>query len=182
MTILAIDPGTTMSAYVLLGDDYTFLNAGKVANEVVAGEIIPTPGVDRVVIEHMEPRFGGGGDRTAAGRVIGESSWETAYWIGEFRRMARLHALPVERVYRREERSCLIPSKRNRLPPLPEGTPAHADGQLRAALIRRFARHDLKSGRGTKDNPDVFYGFAGDMWQAAAVGVTWLDRQEGRAR
>ena len=36
--------------------------------------------------------------------------------------------------------------------------------------------------RGTKDNPDVFYGFAGDMWQAAVVGVTWLDRREGRAR
>lgn len=54
--------------------------------------------------------------------------------------------------------------------------------QLRAATIRRFARHDLKSVRGTKDNPDVFYGFAGDMWQAAVIGVTWLDRREGRAR
>ena len=49
-------------------------------------------------------------------------------------------------------------------------------------MIRRFARHDLKSVRGTKDNPDVFYGFAGDMWQATVIGVTWLDRREGRAR
>lgn len=178
MTILAIDPGTEKSAYVLMDGNYTFMDFGKEPNEFVRRIIEQASGLDAVVIEHMEPRYAGGGDSTAAGRCVGESSWETAYWIGEFRRTAKARGVPVERIYRREERSTLIPSKRNRLPALPPTVPRHADGQIRAALIQRFARFDKENGRGTKGRPDVFYGFSGDMWQAAAVGVTWLSRKD----
>lgn len=181
MKFLAIDPGTIQSAYVVLDDAYQILSADKVVNSVILDIIAETPGLDRVVIEDMEPRYTSG-DRSAAGAVMGTSTIQTLKWMGQFERQATLRGLPVGWICRRDERSALIPTKKNGLPPLPPGAPAHADGQIRAALIQRFARYDTATGKGTKKEPDTFYGFAGDMWQAMAVGVTWLDREKGRAK
>lgn len=176
MKLLAIDPGTTQSAYVMLDEKYRILSADKVDNETMIAIIADAPGVDVVVIEDMEPRYTSG-DRSAAGAVMGASTIQTIKWMGQFGRQAAMRGLGVDWIFRRDERSALIPTKKNGLPPLPPGTPAHADGQIRASLIQRFARYDTATGKGTKKEPDVFYGFAGDMWQAMAVGVTWLDKR-----
>lgn len=181
MKIMAIDPGTTESAYVILDDQYQILSADKVGNDVVLSIIADAPGLDAVIIEDIEPRYSST-DRSAAGAVMGQSTIETIKAFGRFSWQASLRGLMVGSIFRRDERSCLIPTKRNGLPPLPETAPKHADGQIRASLIRRFARHDKERGRGTKANPDTFYGFHGDMWQAMAVGVTWLDQAKWRAK
>lgn len=181
MKIMAIDPGTTESAYVILDDQYQILSADKVGNDVILSIIADAPGLDAVIIEDIEPRYSST-DRSAAGAVMGQSTIETIKAFGRFSWQAALRGLMVGSIFRRDERSCLIPTKRNGLPPLPETAPKHADGQIRASLIRRFARHDQERGRGTKANPDTFYGFHGDMWQAMAVGVTWLDREKWRAK
>lgn len=181
MKIMAIDPGTTESAYVILDDQYQIISADKVGNDVVLSIIADAPGLDAVIIEDIEPRYSST-DRSAAGAVMGQSTIETIKAFGRFSWQAALRGLMVGSIFRRDERSCLIPTKRNGLPPLPETAPKHADGQIRASLIRRFARHDQERGRGTKANPDTFYGFHGDMWQAMAVGVTWLDQAKWRAK
>lgn len=181
MKIMAIDPGTTESAYVIIDDQYQILSADKVGNDVILSIIADAPGLDAVIIEDIEPRYSST-DRSAAGAVMGQSTIETIKAFGRFSWQASLRGLMVGSIFRRDERSCLIPTKRNGLPPLPETAPKHADGQIRASLIRRFARHDKERGRGTKANPDTFYGFRGDMWQAMAVGVTWLDRKKWRAK
>lgn len=181
MKIMAIDPGTTESAYVILDDQYQILSADKVGNDVILSIIADAPGLDAVIIEDIEPRYSSS-DRSAAGAVMGQSTIETIKAFGRFSWQASLRGLMVGSIFRRDERSCLIPTKRNGLPPLPETAPKHADGQIRASLIRRFARHDQERGRGTKANPDTFYGFHGDMWQAMAVGVTWLDQAKWRAK
>lgn len=181
MKIMAIDPGTTESAYVILDDQYQILSADKVGNDVILSIIADAPGLDAVIIEDIEPRYSST-DRSAAGAVMGQSTIETIKAFGRFSWQASLRGLMVGSVFRRDERSCLIPTKRNGLPPLPETAPKHADGQIRVSLVRRFARHDKERGRGTMANPDTFYGFHGDMWQAMAVGVTWLDQAKWRAK
>lgn len=173
MRILAIDPGTTQSAYALLSDAYQVLSADKVENSVMMDIIASTPGIDAVIIEDMEPRYPRNGkDSNAAGAIVGASTYTTLKWMGKFDLTAQVRGIAVHWIYRRDERAALIRKKE-----LPADAPKHADGQIRAALITRFAAHDKVNGKGTKAKPDTFYGVSGDMWQAIAVGVTWLDKQ-----
>lgn len=177
--IIAIDPGTEESAFVVLDEGYSIHKAGKIGNAEMMQIIQTEPDIGVIVIEDIEPRYSSG-DRSAAGAVMGQSTIETIKAMGRFALLAEQRGARLEWIYRREERSALIPTKKNGLPPLPPDAPKHADGQIRASLIRRFARHDVINGRGTKADPDTFHGFHGDMWQAMAVGVTWLDKERGR--
>jgi len=50
------------------------------------------------------------------------------------------------------------------------------DSHIIAHLVGRFAKSSKNHGKGTKKEPDYFYGIKADIWQAFAVGVTLIDK------
>lgn len=161
MKILAIDPGTTDSAYVLMNDDYTIKNRNfyKFKNELVLKTIKDIGGIyddGMTVVIEMVASYGMG---------VGQEVFDTCVWVGRFTQAAIDAGCPVHYVFRMEEKMTLCHNSKAR------------DSNIRQALIDRFARFDKKNGKGTKKNQDVFYGFSKDIWAAYAVGVTWLDKE-----
>lgn len=155
--ILAIDPGTTESAFVLVGGGCKPIRFDKIENEGLlelmnAGLLNDA---DHIVIERV----------ASYGMPVGQEVFATCEWIGRFTQTALDWGRPVSFVLRQEEKMTICHDSRAN------------DANIRRALIDRFARHDMRSGTGTKKNPDFFYGFRRDIWQAYAVGVTWICRQ-----
>ena len=159
MKILAIDPGNIESAYALVetdGPNIRILQADKVPNEEMLS-VVRTSFADVMVLEMV----------ACYGMPVGREVFDTCVWIGRFWQADEYNR--VELIYRREEKLNLC---RNA---------AAKDANIMRALIDRFATHDLRSGKGTKKNPDYFYGFRKDMWAAFAVAVTWIDKQRREA-
>lgn len=160
MRIMAIDPGNIQSAYCIM-DGYKPVEFGKVDNKALLRKIhaidigmSDPPG--RLVIEMV----------ASYGMPVGKEVFDTCVWVGRF--WEAFDSGYVSLIYRMEEKQMLCHDSRAK------------DANIRQALIDRFAEHDLKNGKGTKNNPDWFYGFAADVWAAYAVGVTWLDKEQER--
>lgn len=156
MLILAIDPGNIESGYVLMCDRYQPIMHGKEEN----GELlrkIATLQYDTLVVEMI----------ASYGMAVGKTVFETCVWIGRFQQEALRAGHGTEFVFRKEEKMNLC------------GSMAAKDANIRVALIDRFAK--TANGKGTKKEPDFFYGFANDEWMAFAVGATWMDKyKEGQ--
>ena len=148
--IIAIDPGPVESAYVEMDEEYRPQKIGTVRNEEMLA-IIPLAywedGCDEIVIEMV----------ASYGMPVGAEVFETVFWIGRYFEAAKKY-WRRERIYRIDVKNHLCHSSRAK------------DGNIRQALIDRFGVV------GTKKDPGWFYGFKADIWQAYAVGVTYLDR------
>lgn len=161
MRIFSIDPGNINSAYCVTDnvDKYRFLEFGKHENkkcmDVMLEWLNKAYPPDKVVIERIQ----------SYGMAVGAEVFQTCEWIGRFAQEAERYC-PVEYVYRKDEKLYICGDMRAK------------DANIRAALIERFAEKDKKNGRGTKKDPDVFYGCSADMWAAVAVSVTYLDMQK----
>ena len=150
MKVLAIDPGNRKSAWCMIdGETLRPLFFDKEENQVVLTAVQHIP-YDRIVIERV----------ASYGMAVGRDVFETCEWVGRFTQAARV---PPDYVYRQEEKLHICGDSRAK------------DTNIRRALIDRFAQHDLKNGKGTKKNPDWFYGFSADVWQAYAVAVTYVE-------
>jgi hypothetical protein len=159
MKILAIDPGNKLSAYVLM-DEYKPIEFIKTDNEDVIGMI------DLILCEYPDCQVAI--EMVASyGLAVGKDVFETCVYIGRIiQRIKDRHPdIKYKFIYRKDVKMniCHQMTKVN-------------DTTIRHALVDRFAEHDFKTGKGTKKNPDFFYGFSADVWSAYAVGVTYLDK------
>lgn len=160
--IFAIDPGNVYSGWCVLNiATFEPLAFGKDVNEDVMKAMAAwAEEIDVVVIERLQ----------SFGMPVGRTVLETCEWVGRFTQYADATGnIPVEYVYRQEEKLDICHS------------PRANDATIRQALADRFAFGIRNGGKGTKNEPGWFYGFRADIWQAYAVGVTWIDRyrQEG---
>lgn len=156
--ILAIDPGSTQSAYVFMDrDTYRPILFGKDNNDYVLDRVKYTSDGADLAIEMI----------ASYGMPVGAEVFDTVLWIGRFLEASRAKSKKL--IYRRDEKLNLC------------GTSKANDATIRQALIDRFAPGVRNCGKGTKKQPGWFYKFASDMWQAYAVGVTYLDMIKGEA-
>ena len=158
--IVAFDPGNEFTAYCLIDTaDRKPIEFGKVTNDQALRYLYSLNGGwkrPKAVIIEMVASYG---------MAVGKSVFDTCVMIGRLMQAAITMEIPVEYIYRIEEKTMICHDSKAK------------DANIRQALIDRFAQHDFKNGKGTKKNPDWFYGFAADTWAAYAVGTTWLDKR-----
>lgn len=163
MHILAIDPGTTESAFVHYDiDAQSIACKGKIDNN----ELVHTlrtwrdPGECRVVIEMV----------ACYGQPVGAEVFETAVWIGRFEEAAIdavrhgfFASLPY-RLFRNDVKKHLC-----------HKIVGINDAVIRQVLIDRFGP-TKEAAVGKKKTPGPLYGVSGDEWAALALAVTFADR------
>ncbi len=154
--ILAIDPGNKESAYVWMNERLEPHESGIKKNEELL-EIVGScmSWCDTLAIEMV----------ASYGMPVGESVFETVFWIGRFWEAAENAGKRVK-VYRKDVKMNLCQNMRAK------------DSNITQALIDRFTPNETNKGKGTKKKPGWFHGFKADIWQAYACGVTYYDMRE----
>ncbi len=150
MQILAIDPGTTESAWLVYDmEQQTAHEMGICDNEAIIGVLDMWE--YEVVCEWVE----------CMGMPVGRTTFETVYWIGKFSE----HADPFHRITRREIKLHLCGNARAK------------DANVRQALLDRFpATGGGKTPQiGTKPKPGPLYGIRTHLWSALAVAVAYAE-------
>ena len=161
MPILAIDQGNEYSGYCVLLDNYTPTQFGKIRNKDLLRaipQIKEDYGIEALAIERFE----------SYGMPVGRTVFDACVWGGRFIQRCAALDIPFEWVARKEEKLMICRSMKA------------TDSNIRRALIDMFAKHDFKNGKGTRANPDFFYGFSADMWSAFAVGYVFLTRRDAK--
>ncbi len=160
MKIFAIDPGNINSAYCIMDDDYKLYEFAKLENKQIMNVLISKLNeVNEVVIERM----------MNYSNNVGQSVFITCEWIGRFSQEAEKYTA-VNYLFRKDEKMYLCQTMKAN------------DAAIRHALIDRFAEFDKKNGRGTKKNPDYFYGVSHDCWSAIAIATTFIDMKKEKER
>lgn len=156
MRILAIDTGSRETGYAILEmPNFKLYEFGKVNNDKLVGQLEKNDfsiDFDVVALEMV----------ASYGLAVGKDVFETCVWIGRFKQA--LKDCKAEYIYRKDEKMTICGSMKAK------------DSNIRRELIDRYAKHDFKNGKGTKKNPDTFYGVSKDVWQAIAVGVTYYEK------
>lgn len=156
MIILALDPGTTHSAWVkyntgsMLDGPPMIRDFGYAANEEVL-RWVNDPGYCNVFVSEMIASYG---------MPVGAEVFETCVWIGRFIQAAESWGATA-RVYRKDVKIHLC------------GQPRAKDGNIRQAIIDRFGGKERAIGK--KSHPGPLYGISGDVWAALAVALTYAD-------
>ncbi len=143
-TILAIDPGTTDSAFVLWDGDQ-IIQKGIIPNKSMH-QFITKEHCDFVAVEMV----------ASYGMAVGKDVFETVVWIGKYLRDAEIQRLPNAKIYRKDVKMFQCQSMRAK------------DSNIRQALIDKFGKP------GTKKEPNPVYNdstvkVSKDIWSALAI-------------
>lgn len=162
MRVLAIDPGNTESAYVIIdANTRRPLDFGKIPNLQLRDRLWTTaPTVihaDHAAIEMI----------ASYGMAVGAEVFETCVWIGRFHTAIETHTGHEPDLVKRH------PVKMHHC-----HSAKAKDSNITQALVDRFAPGAPNRGKGTKAAPGWFYGFAADVWQAYALAVYVADQLE----
>lgn len=148
MVILGIDPGTSISAYVVL-DNGTIASHGIEDNTELAawlrGNLIK-PSPDIISCEML----------AGMGMIAGREMFQTCMWVGVFKEACRLRNFNL--VYRKDIKMHLCRTMRSK------------DKDVRKALIARWGE------QGTKKAKGATYGIHSHEWAALAVATYALDQ------
>jgi len=146
-TVIAIDPGTTESGYVVF-DGNDILDKGKITNREMR-DVLKKSAADHCAIE-MVANYG---------MPSGHDIHQTLLWTGRFIECwIEAWNAPYTLVYRREVKLLLCNSVRAK------------DANIRQALIDRIGKP------GTSKNPGPTFGVVADIWSALGVAVWWHDQ------
>ncbi len=157
MIILAIDPGTTKSAYVFYDSDTKVVSDfGILVNEEMMEFIIDpefTNDCEYMVIEMI----------ACYGMPVGKEIFETCVWIGRF--IEKWGSITWDRIYRKEVTMHLCNSVKAK------------DSNVRQAIIDRYPATGggKKPQIGTKKEPGPLYGVSKDVWAALGVAITFCE-------
>lgn len=144
--LLAIDPGTTHSGYVVIDDGGVQLSG--VAENGEMFELIAAHG-SNMAIEMI----------ASYGMAVGREVFETCLWIGRFMQAAGPDR--VRLVYRKDVKLHLC------------GSPRAKDANIRQALIDRWG--GKAEAVGTVKKPGPLYGVKSHAWAALGVAVTAME-------
>lgn len=156
--LLAIDPGSTESGYVLLDKNLKPIEKGKIINEELLEKIVydifwsNSEEGDHIAIEMI----------ASYGMAVGKEVFDTCVWIGRFTQ-AIPNGIEPKYIYRKDEKLNLCQSMKAN------------DATIKQALVDRFAYGVGNHGKGSKKEPGWFYGFKSDIWAAYAVAITYYD-------
>jgi hypothetical protein len=147
MKILAIDPGSTESAYCIF-EFGKIVKCKKVQNTEMLWEILMFAENCIVSIEKI----------ASYGMPVGETVFETVFWSGKFALAAETKKFALDRTPRSQIKMHLCAATRAK------------DANIRQVLLDRFGKP------GTKKKPGATYGITKDCWAALALAVTVYDR------
>jgi len=155
MKILAIDPGTTQSGWVLT-EDQRVLESGISENLGILGIVRDQPRDGRRLAIEMIASYG---------MPVGKEVFETCLWIGRFMQVWH-DPEAVTLVYRKDVKMHLC------------GSPRAKDPNVRQALIDLY--EPTGGGKtpqiGTKGQPGPLYGVSSHAWPALGVALTAYHR------
>lgn len=149
-TILALDPGTTETGWVLLDDGVVArgLDGRPMCDIEPNAEVLQKVRTAVLVADTLAIEM-----IASYGMAVGREVFETCVWIGRFQQ-AWHRPEEVRMVYRRDVKLHLC------------GSPRAKDPNIRQALL------DKLGPQGTKKAPGPTYGVKSHAWAALAVAVT----------
>lgn len=155
--VMAIDPGSTQSAWLVLNPATFGIRSFAITPNEELLEHLRTgvsADVNVVAIEWIE----------SFGMAVGREVFETVHWSGRF----------TEAIESRRGRVVQLPRRTVKLHLC--GSPRAKDPNIRQALVDRFGGSAAK---GTKAKPGPLYGVANDVWSALAIAVTHAETSDG---